>query len=232
MVRWSGIPIFLRILHSLCDPNSQSMLCEAEVDVLFFKFPCFFHDPADVGNCIYSCHQIWKFLSIIYSIYFDACPPLWESNYMYTWPFEIFSLCFILFFKYKFIYFNWRLITLQYCIGFAIHQHESATGVHVFPILNPPPTIHLGHPSTPAPYHPSGSSQYTSPKHPVSCIKPGLAIHFIYDIIHVSMPFSQIIPPLHPLPQSPKDWSIHLCLFCCLTYRVIITIFLISLYMC
>ena len=25
--------------------------------------------------------------------------------------------------------------------------------------------------------------------HPVLCIKPGLATHFIYDIIHVSMPF-------------------------------------------
>ena len=44
-------------------------------------------------------------------------------------------------------------------------------------------------------YHPSGLSQCTSPKHPVSCIEPGLATHFIYDSLHVSMPFSQIIPP-------------------------------------
>ena len=36
-----------------------------------------------------------------------------------------------------------------------------------------------------SPYHPSGSSQCTSPKHLVSCIKPGLATRFIYDIIHV-----------------------------------------------
>ena len=46
----------------------------------------------------------------------------------------------LFFFKFKFIYFTWRLITLQYCIGFAIRQHEPATGVHVLHILNPAST--------------------------------------------------------------------------------------------
>ena len=99
-----------------------------------------------------------------------------------------------LFLIYKCIYFNWRLITLQYCIGFAI-QHESETGIHVFCILNPL--------SLPSPCSPSGSSQCTSPKHLVSCIKPGLAISFLYDIIHVSMIFPQIIPP-SPSPTESK----------------------------
>ena len=86
-----------------------------------------------------------------------------------------------------FIYFLIKFyLTLQYCIGFAIYQNESATGIHVFPILNPPPS------SLPIPS--LWVSQCTSPKHPVSCIEPGLVIRFIYDIIHVSMAFSQIIP--------------------------------------
>ena len=117
------------------------------------------------------------------------------------------------FLKYKYIYFNWRLITLQYCIGFAIHQRESATGIHVFPILNPLPT--------PSPYHPSGSSQCTSPKHPVSCIKPRVVIHFLHDSIHVSTPFSQSIPP-SPSPTESKSLfytSVSLLLSCMQGYH-------------
>ena len=85
----------------------------------------------------------------------------------------------------------------------------------------PPPSL----------YHPSGSSQCTRPKHPVSCIEPGLVVHFIYDMIHVSMPVSQIIPP-SPSSRVKQTVYIHLCLFCCLAYRVIITIFLNSIYIC
>ena len=46
-----------------------------------------------------------------------------------------------------------------------------------------------------SPSHPSGSSQCTGPEHPDSCIEPGLAIYFTYGNIHISMLFSQIIPP-------------------------------------
>ena len=92
---------------------------------------------------------------------------------------------------FSFFFFFFHFLNLQYCIGFAICKHESATGIQVFPILNPPLS----------PFHPSGSSQCTSPKHQVSCIKPGLATRSIY-IIHVSMPFSQITPPLSSPTES------------------------------
>ena len=48
-----------------------------------------------------------------------------------------------------------------------------------------PHIISLGHTSAPAP----------STLHPVSCIEPRLAIHFLHDSMYVSMPFCQIITP-------------------------------------
>ena len=96
---------------------------------------------------------------------------------------------------FSFCQFYLFIFTLQYCIGFALHLHESTMGVHVFLILKPLPP--------PSPPHPSGSSQCTSPEHPVSCIEPGLVIHFTCDNLHVSMPFSQIIPP-SPSPTESK----------------------------
>ena len=93
-----------------------------------------------------------------------------------------------------------------------------------------PPWVYTCSPSwtplpPPSPYHPSVSSQCTSLEHPVSCIEPGwqFVSRMIIYMFQCHSPKSS-----HPrlLPQSPKDCSIHLCLFCCLAYRVIVIIFL------
>ena len=121
----------------------------------------------------------------------------------------------ILFYSFQFYLF---IFTLQYCIGFAIH--ESAMGVHVFPILNlPPHPIPLGHPSAPAP-----STLYPASNQDWRFIS--------YMIIYMFQCHFPISSHPRPLPQNPKDCTIHLCLFCCLAYRVIVIIFLNSIYMC
>ena len=100
---------------------------------------------------------------------------------------------------------------------FAIHWHESAMDSHVFPTLNPPPaSLHT---------HPSGSSQCTSPKHLSHASNLGW-----WSVSHMIMYMFRCcsLRSSHPrlLPWSWKVCSIHLCLFFCLAYRVIITIFL------
>ena len=93
-------------------------------------------------------------------------------------------------------------------------------GVHEFPILNPlshfpPHIISLDHPCAAAP----------SILYPVSNIDWWFVSYMIVYMFQCHSPKSS-----HPLPHSPKVHSIHLCLFCCLAYRVIITIFLNSIY--
>jgi len=102
----------------------------------------------------------------------------------------------ILAFLKKIINFNWRLILYNIVVFFAIHWHKSTMSVRVSPILKPLPR--------PSPSHPSGSSQGPSPECPVSCIKPGLVIYFTYGHIHVSVLFSQTIPP-SPSPTEYKS---------------------------
>ena len=82
----------------------------------------------------------------------------------------------------------------------------------------PPHPIPLGRPSAPVP-----STLY----HALN-----LDWRFVsHMIIYMFQCHSSISSCPCPLPQSPKDCSIHLCLFCCLAYRVIVTIFLSSIYM-
>ena len=85
----------------------------------------------------------------------------------------------------------------------------------------PPRTIPLGHPSAPA----------SSILYPASNLDWWFISYMILYMVQCHSPKSSC-PLSLPLPQSPKDCSIHLCLFCCLAYRVIVIIFLNSIYIC
>ena len=93
------------------------------------------------------------------------------------------SYLLLLSFFFSFIFISWRLIIYNIVVVFAIHGHESAMDLHVFPIPIPPPASH------PIPSH------RVFPVHQpwalVSCIQPGLVVCFTLDSILVSILLSQ-----------------------------------------
>ena len=107
---------------------------------------------------------------------------------------------------------------------FAIYWHESATGVHVS--HHPEPRSN----SLPTP------PLWVVPEHQlwVPCFMHCINLHWstiLHMIRYMFQCYSLISSHPHLLPQSPKVCSLHLCLFCCLACRVIVTIFLNSIYM-
>ena len=82
----------------------------------------------------------------------------------------------------------------------------------------PPHPICLGRPSAPA----------------LTALLRALSFHWS-SVLHVAISVFQrcSLKLSHPrlLPQNPKVCSLHLCLFCYLVYRVVVTIFLNSIYM-
>ena len=123
--------------------------------------------------------------------------------------------------KYVFLFFfffiSWRLIALQYCSGFCHTLTRISHGFTCIPHTDTPLP-------PPSPSHPSGSSQCTSPEHlsHVSNLGWWSVSHLI---VYLFQCYSLRTSHLRLLPQSPKVCSVHLCLFFCFAYRVIITIF-------
>ena len=123
---------------------------------------------------------------------------------------------------FSFIFISWRLITLQYCSGFYHKLTWISHGVTCIPHPDPPPNLPLDPIPWLFPVHQARAL--------VSCIQPGLVICFILDNIHVSMLFSRNIPPSHSPTEFKSLFCTSVSLFC-FAYRVIVTIFLNSIYM-
>ena len=137
---------------------------------------------------------------------------LWWLDLVFTSAVH-FLLCSLEIYIYNFTILYWFCHTLTWI------RHGCTCVPHPEPPSHVPLcTIPLGHPSAPAPsilYHASN-----------------LDWRFIsYMILYMFQCHSPKSSRPLPLPQSPKDCSIHLCLFCCLTYWVIVTIFLNSICM-
>ena len=116
-VRWPGIPISLRIFHSLLLSTQSKALAESMKQMFFLEFSCFFYDPTVIGHLISGSSvfskpslNIWKFYVHVllksslenfehcFASLWDEChctvvwtffgiASLWDWNE--NWPFQI-----------------------------------------------------------------------------------------------------------------------------------------------
>ena len=133
---------------------------------------------------------------------------------------SVFSfLLFFFFFFNLILFFNFTILYwFSHILKWIRHRYTCVP--HPEPsFLLPPHTIPLGRPIAQAP-----KIQYRA-----SNLDWWLVSYMILYICQCHSPKSS-----HslPLPQSPQDCSIHQCLFCYLIYRVIVNIFLNSIYIC
>ena len=159
--------------------------------------------------------RLWRSL-------FVGLTPNFESSrtsfYFFNGIYILFIFSLLLFFIYFYLEANYNIVVV-----FALHWPESAMELHVLPIPIPPLPL-------PAPSHPSRSSQCTSPEHLSHASNLGWwSVSPL--IVYLSQCCSLRTSYPRLLPQSPKVCSVHLCLFFCFAYRVIVTIFLNSIYM-
>ena len=135
---------------------------------------------------------------------------LWHFFFFFNYSFSFFK------FYYYFFYFT---ILYWFCHTSTCIHHGCTCVPHPEPHYHlPPHLIPQGHPSAPV---------LSTLSHASNLDWQSVSNIIIYMFQCYSLKSS------HPylLPQNPKDCFIHLCLFCCLSYKVIITIFLNSIYM-
>ena len=139
----------------------------------------------------------------------------WRTDAFELWCWRRFFLFLILIFTlFFFTILYWFCHTLTW-----IHHGCTCVPKHEPSSYLPPHNISLGHPRAPAP----------SMLYPASDTAWWFDSYMIVYMFQCHSPKSS--HPL-PLPLSPKVRSTHLYLFCCLAYRVVITLFLNSIYMC
>ena len=163
-------------------------------------------------NIIYKRRARWSVLFLQKNCLFGNLPELGsERSVLWIWGAMLLTISFFFLFSNLILFFNFTIL-YWFCHISTCICHRYTRVLHPEPSsLLPPRTIPLGHPSAPA-----QSIQYHA-----SNLDWRLVSYMILYMFQCHSPKSS--HPL-PLPQSPKDCSIHQCLFCCLVYRVIATI--------